>query len=53
MILFFKKDDIVYAVQAEAELSAEEIARLEWLFGGADRIEEETLTGIFIGPGAK
>lgn len=50
MILFFKKDDVVYAVQAEAELSAEEIARLEWLFGGAGRIESETLTGIFIGP---
>ena len=38
MILFFKKDDTVYAVQATTEFSAEEISRLQWLFGGAEHL---------------
>lgn len=50
MILFFRKDNTVYAVQAEAELSAGELARLKWLFGGAEHIGAESLSGIFIGP---
>ena len=50
MILFFKKENTVYAVQTTAEFSQEEIARLQWLFGGADRIETDCLEGTFIGP---
>lgn len=50
MILFFKKDDTVYAVQATTEFSAEEISRLQWLFGGAEHLGAESLEGIFIGP---
>ena len=50
MILFFKKDDTVYAVQATTEFSAEEISRLQWLFGGAEHLGTESLEGIFIGP---
>lgn len=50
MILFFKRDDIVYAVDARREFSKEEVERLEWLFGGAKRILTDKLDGTFIGP---
>ncbi|MDR2912615.1 MAG: phosphoribosylformylglycinamidine synthase [Alistipes sp.] len=40
----------VYAVDVATELGAEEIGRLEWLFGGARRIESESVEGAFVGP---
>ncbi len=50
MILFFKKANTIYGVDARETFSGEELARLEWLFGGASRLDADTLHGIFIGP---
>ena len=50
MILFFRKDRTVYAVQADAALSAEQTDRLRWLLGDADLLAQQTLDGVFIGP---
>ena len=50
MILFFRKDRTVYAVQADAALSAEQTDSLRWLLGGADLLAQQTLDGVFVGP---
>ncbi len=50
MILFFKKSNTIYGVDARGTFSGEELSRLEWLFGGAQRLDAETIHGIFIGP---
>lgn len=50
MILFFKKDNTVFAVETTVPFSEEELSRLQWLLGGADRIDSESISGIFIGP---
>ncbi|MDR2883031.1 MAG: phosphoribosylformylglycinamidine synthase [Alistipes sp.] len=50
MILFFKTEEKIYAVDAAAELGAVEIERLEWLFSGARRLEGGSVEGSFIGP---
>ena len=50
MILFFKRGDIIYAVETRRDFSADETARLEWLFGNAHRVVTDRLDGIFIGP---
>lgn len=53
MIHFFKNPkQVVYAVQCSAELSQENIAKLNWLFGGASKLETNTLEGNFVGPRA-
>ncbi|MCB0582206.1 MAG: hypothetical protein KDD10_23200, partial [Phaeodactylibacter sp.] len=53
MILFFgSPDDIVFAVQPGAPPTAEDIARLSWLFGGRPKIEAERVEGPFAGPRA-
>ena len=50
MILFFSKDDTVFAVQTKTELSGERLARLKWLFGNADYLDTLSVEGDFIGP---
>ncbi len=50
MILFFKSEEKIYAVDAAAQPSAAEIERLEWLFSGARRIGSESVEGSFVGP---
>ena len=50
MILFFKKDNTIFAVQTTVQFSEEELSRLQWLLGGADHIDTESISGIFIGP---
>ncbi|PHN08227.1 phosphoribosylformylglycinamidine synthase [Flavilitoribacter nigricans] len=53
MILFFgSPSDTVFAVQVDSSLSAENIAKLRWLFGGRDRIDSERVDGQFVGPRA-
>ena len=42
----------VYAVQTSQELSAENIEKLTWLFGGQHKIEASTIDAFFIGPRA-
>ncbi|HUH52247.1 MAG TPA: phosphoribosylformylglycinamidine synthase [Flavobacterium sp.] len=53
MIHFFENpNQTVYVVQAKAELTPETISKLNWLFGGATKIEQPQLDGFFIGPRA-
>ncbi|MGL2967350.1 phosphoribosylformylglycinamidine synthase [Flavobacterium sp. XGLA_31] len=53
MIHFFgNESSTVFAVQAQSELSAETISKLNWLFGNAHKIEKSVLTDFFIGPRA-
>ena len=52
MIHFFGKESAVYAVLMRGELSAENIAKLNWLFGDSHKIEKSVLTDFFVGPRA-
>ncbi len=49
MILFFKGDK-TYAVEAGNSLSAADMEKLEWLFGGASYVDAPNLQGVFVGP---
>ena len=40
----------MYAVQADAALSAEQTDSRRWLLGGADLLAQQTLDGVFVGP---
>ena len=50
MILFFRKANVIYAVDARKELSTADLAKLTWLFSEAKQLDAEVLNGIFIGP---
>lgn len=51
MILFFRTpQQSVIATQVDHALSAEEIKELCWLYGEAELIEGDTLTGHYVGP---
>lgn len=51
MIHFFKSPkDIIYGVQTQHELSQEDVAKLNWLFGNASKLDEKTIHGTFVGP---
>jgi len=51
MIHFFgNESNTVFAVQMQSELSAENISKLNWLFGNAHKIEKSVLTDFFVGP---
>ncbi|WP_106292195.1 phosphoribosylformylglycinamidine synthase [Arcticibacter pallidicorallinus] len=53
MIYFFSsQSQIVFAVQSQQQLSAGDIPKLEWLFGGANLSNESTLKAPFVGPRA-
>ena len=53
MIHFFgNESDTVFAVQAQNELSAETISKLNWLFADSHKIEKSVLTDFFVGPRA-
>lgn len=53
MIHFFgNESNTVFAVQLQNELSAENISKLNWLFGDAHKIEKSVLTDFFVGPRA-
>jgi phosphoribosylformylglycinamidine synthase len=53
MIHFFlSQQEAVFVLQTEQSLSATDITKLEWLFGGAKLQNEATLTGTFVGPRA-
>ena len=42
----------VFAVQTVKELSTENVAKLNWLFGNASKIEQASLDAFFVGPRA-
>ncbi|UZH54519.1 phosphoribosylformylglycinamidine synthase [Salinimicrobium tongyeongense] len=53
MILFFgNRPNKVYAVETHKALSAENIAKLDWLFGNAQYLEKSALADFFVGPRA-
>ena len=53
MIHFFvNTNNTVFAVQAQSDISTEDIQKLNWLFGGARKLNESVLTDFFVGPRA-
>jgi len=53
MIHFFgNESNTVFAVQMQNELSAENISKLNWLFGNTHKIEKSVLADFFVGPRA-
>jgi phosphoribosylformylglycinamidine synthase len=53
MIYFFgNQSTTVFAVQTQTEINAENISKLNWLFGDAQIINKSVLTDFFIGPRA-
>jgi phosphoribosylformylglycinamidine synthase len=51
MIHFFgNESNTVFAVQTQSELSAENISKLNWLFGNTHKIEKSVLADFFVGP---
>ncbi|MFC3559297.1 phosphoribosylformylglycinamidine synthase [Pedobacter jamesrossensis] len=53
MIHFFlSQSEAVFVLQTEHALSATDITKLEWLFGGAKLQNETALSGFFVGPRA-
>ncbi|MFD2519076.1 phosphoribosylformylglycinamidine synthase [Salinimicrobium flavum] len=53
MILFFgNKPNKVYAVDTHKDLSAENIVKLNWLFGNAQYLEKSAMADFFVGPRA-
>jgi len=50
MILFFRDNETIYAVESSSRPNSEDINKLEWLFSGAKPLEDEKLEGFFIGP---
>jgi len=57
MIHFFgNQTNTVFAVQSQNELSAQDISKLNWLFGNSNKIEKSVLntigTDFFVGPRA-
>ena len=50
MILFFRTEDLFYVVDSEVKPSKTDLKKLLWLFGNAEYIQQEKITGSFIGP---
>ncbi len=51
MILFFKTPEGTFiALNSVESLNQEDITKLVWLFGEAEKLEEEVLSGWFVGP---
>ncbi|MFT5642341.1 MAG: phosphoribosylformylglycinamidine synthase, partial [Cyclobacteriaceae bacterium] len=51
MIVFFEKSKShIYALSTSQVLSESDISKLEWLFSGAKKMNDHSLTGHFIGP---
>ena len=51
MVVFFKKGaNLIYAVETTHKFSAEEAAKLTWLFDGATPLSSTSVKGVFVGP---
>ena len=51
MILFFRtRSKSVIATEADHKLSKDEISELRWLYGDAELVDNEQLSGYFVGP---
>lgn len=53
MIHFFlNSGNTVYGVQTEQAFSSEDVQKLNWLFGNAEKLDDLTLNRFFVGPRA-
>ena len=50
MITFFQSDLCFYAVQSDKPLSSMDTEKLNWLFGGAQKLDSSDKSGVYIGP---
>ncbi len=50
MILFFKGNSNLISVETLTNLDADQVNKLNWLFGEAGLIPSETVNGTFVGP---
>ena len=51
MVFFFKtQENSIIATQVNHTLTADEVERLCWLYGGASLCEGDTIEGFFVGP---
>lgn len=50
MIVFYKKNQTIYAVSSSSALDSLNLNKLSWLFGNAEKVESTQIDGIFIGP---
>ena len=50
MITFFKGTEKIFAVESSIKLAETDNQKLAWLFGNAELITQDRLSGEFIGP---
>ena len=50
MIYFFQSENKVFVLESSNELAKDEIKKLNWLFGGAEIINTQSLKGNYTGP---
>jgi phosphoribosylformylglycinamidine synthase len=50
MLTFFKENENTYAVESSNPLLSDDVTKLCWLFDNAVLVNENTITGFFIGP---
>lgn len=50
MIKLFRSNQTIFAVSSIEPLSSDTITKLSWLFGGAQALDQESISGIFVGP---
>ncbi len=50
MISFFKKGATIYVVESAHALSTSEAEKFNWLFDGAEKIDDVAIRGTFVGP---
>ena len=50
MILFYQTSQETYAIGVNKALPGEDLDKLCWLFGKANRLETLVLDGFFVGP---
>ncbi|MGN1265722.1 MAG: phosphoribosylformylglycinamidine synthase, partial [Muribaculaceae bacterium] len=47
---FFKKGATIYVVESDHALSSSEAEKFNWLFDGAEKIDDSAIHGTFVGP---
>jgi phosphoribosylformylglycinamidine synthase len=53
MISFFgNQNNTIFAVQTQSQISAQDISKLNWLFGNSSQIEKSLIEDFFVGPRA-
>ena len=53
MILFFdNRENIIFAVETQKQLSSSDINKLSWLFGNSSLIDSDIIKNTYLGPRA-